>query len=149
MSQPTFLLFLYGALFLVFLYHIIHILYSVYYTPGTSVVYNSAVTQKIFPSDKAKLSPTWGTNSIGRMKEDPTKYGQEDFWPESGQGYVPRASGSGGPSPSGGERSPGTFIPTELRPGYGALPTMQNIYEQNTEIPEKTVWPVGWWGSSF
>ena len=154
------LLFLYGAAILILLYHVIHILYSVYYTPGSTTLYHTSVTQTLFPKEANKLSPLWGTNAAGMMKEDskdginwpaapsknPSKYGEGDFWPESGQGYVPDKYASGGASPSGGMREAPPVAPVELRPGYDALPSFRQIYEQHPEIPEKKVWPVGWWG---
>ena len=145
-SMSTLLTFLYGAAVLIILYHIVHVLYSVYYTPGSTTLYNSSVTQAIFPSETKKLAPTWGTNDLGMIKGDPTKYGRGDFWPSSGQGYVPDKYASGGASPSGGMRDAPPVAPVELRPGYDPLPSFRQIYEQHPEIPEKKVWPVGWWG---
>jgi hypothetical protein len=149
MAQPsTLLLCLYGVLFIVILYHIVHILYSVSYTPGVSTLYDSPITQTLFPSEKGKLRPNWGTDKIGLMKADPTKYGQGKFWPKSGKGFVPTKNGSGGPSPSGGERKGGVKLPVVLRRGYDQLPMVKKIYEARDAIPEKKVWPVGWWGTS-
>ena len=145
MTASRFLSFLYGAGILIVLYFIVKQIFSVYYTPGSYAVYDSPITQTLFPSEK-RLQPTWGTTSMGMMKADPTKYGPADFWPESGQRYVPDKKGSGGPSPSGGERSVGVNHPVVLREGYDPLPTVRNIYADDAEIPEKKVWSVGWWG---
>ena len=87
-----------------------------------------------------------GVNWPAAPSKNPSKYGEGDFWPESGQGYVPDKYASGGASPSGGMREAPPVAPVELRPGYDALPSFRQIYEQHPDIPEKKVWPVGWWG---
>ena len=142
---------IYGAIFIGLLYFFIKMLYSVQYTPGSTTIYNSPIAQALFPGEPNKLSPTWGYNQLGMMKQDPTKYGQNGFWPKSGPGFEPTASGSGGPSPSGGMRSGGTG-PTESEVGWwkGDITypstTITSIYD-NAEIPEKKVTVVGWWGN--
>lgn len=137
---------LYGVAFLIVIYLIIRQFYSVQYTPGVTVLYDTPVTQRLFPDATKKLFPTWGYDEIGRVKSDPTKYGQGEFWPESGKGYEPTASGSGGPDPSGGMRS--ARLPThwELREGYDPLPTVRNIYDSHADIPRPTTTDIGWWG---
>jgi hypothetical protein len=128
------------------LYVIAYQFYSVYYTPGTTTLYNSPIVQTLFPGAPNKLFPSWGYNRAGMVKDDPTKYGQGSFWPSSGKGFVPNASGSGGPSPSGGMRDYTVSTEVELRDGYDPLPTIRNVYDQNAEIPKPTVTDVGWWG---
>jgi hypothetical protein len=124
-------------------------LYSVYYTPGTSVLYNSPVTQKIFPGAKDKLFPTWGYTKQGLYSGKPFKYGQGQFWPESGKGFVPNKYGSGGPSPSGGMR-PTLPIPDESEVGYwGESPQHPDnvhldIYDNSSQHVEY-ITPVGHW----
>jgi hypothetical protein len=125
-------------------------LYSVEYTPGVTTLYNSPVTQTLFPEEPHKLSPVWGYNEAGTLKLDPTKYGQGDFWPESGKGFKPTASASGGASPSGGMRSGGTGpvnAPTGWWNGNITYPTrsITSIYDDES-IPQPTVSEVGWWG---
>ena len=140
---------IYGAIFIGLIYLFIKMLYSVQYTPGNTTIYNSPIAQALFPREPNKLSPTWGYNQLGMMKQDPTKYGQNGFWPESGPGFKPSALGSGGPSPSGGMRSGGTG-PTESEVGWwkGDITypstTITSIYD-DAEIPEKKVTDVGWW----
>jgi len=134
---------LYGLITVVVVYVVLHYFYSVTYVGGT-VLYGSSVTQALFPGEKSMM-PTWGTNSIGMMNPDPTKYGMNSFWPENVP-YQPTKLGSGGPDPSGGERgSKGYYPGVELRDGYEPVPTIQNIYD-DSGIPEKKVWEIGWWG---
>jgi hypothetical protein len=142
---------IYGVIFIGLIYFFIKMLYSVQYTPGNTTIYNSPIAQALFPREPNKLSPTWGYNQLGMMKQDPTKYGQNKFWPKSGPGYKPSALGSGGPSPSGGMRSGGTG-PTESEVGWWKgditypTTTISSIYD-DAEIPEKMVTVVGWWGN--
>lgn len=141
---------IYGAIFISVVYLFVRMFYSVEYTPGTTVIYNSPIAQALFPNEPNKLFPTWGYDKLGRMMQDPTKYGQNGFWPASGPGFKPTASASGGPSPSGGMRSGGTG-PTDTVVGWwkGDITypsdTISSIYD-DAEIPEKTVTAVGWWG---
>lgn len=143
---------IYGAGILVIIYLVIRMLYSVYYTPGVSVIYNSPVAQALFPNERAKLTPNWGyTKPLGMYKGEPTKFGQGDFWPSSGKGYVPNARGYPGPSPSGGLRK--TFpIPDEVDVGYwgGDIDPKKHvnldIYANDAEIPAPVETEVGWWG---
>ena len=146
-----FLSFIYGAAFITILYLIFRFLYSVDYTPGTSVLYNSPVTQAIFPSDNKKLYPTWGYGKLGMYDNQPFKFGAGSFWPSSGKGYVPNKFGSPGASPTGGMR-PSFPIPAETDVGFwGYSPKAEDrvhldIYDnssQNVEYVTKT----GWWGS--
>ena len=71
------------------------------------------------------------------------------FWPQSGQAYKPKRSGSGGPSPTGGERDPGPYIQPSIGWWGGEIEqvtnTVQHIYDEKG-IPEKKVWEIGWWG---
>ena len=149
MTRQLFLTSIYGAIFIGFFYIFIKMLYSVQYTPGNTTIYNSPIAQALFPGEPNKLSPTWGYNQLGMIKQDPTKYGQNGFWPKSGPGFKPSALGSGGPSPSGGMRSGGTG-PTESEVGWwkGDITypstTITSIYD-DAEIPEKKVTVVGWW----
>lgn len=143
---------IYGAIFIGLLYFFIKMLYSVEYTPGSTTIYNSPIAQALFPGEPNKLFPTWGYNELGMIKQDPTKYGQNGFWPKSGPGFEPTALGSGGPSPSGGMRSGGTG-PTESEVGWwkGDITyptnTITSIYDNDPDIPEKKVTVVGWWGN--
>jgi hypothetical protein len=141
-----FLQLLYGAAILMVVYLFVYHYYTVYYTPGVNVLYDSPVTQKLFPGQTDKLWPTWGYDKQGLMKTDPTKYGMDKFWPKSGKGYQPKASGSGGPDPAGGMRSAKLPTEWELRPGYAPLPHLTGIYSSNDEIPQPTSTAVGWWG---
>jgi hypothetical protein len=138
--------FVYGVLLILILYFFLRQLYSVYYTPGSTTLYDSPITQALFPGATKRLFPSWGYNSAGMVKGDPTKYGQGSFWPNSGKGFVARASGSGGPSPSGGMRDHKISTEVELRDGYDPLPLIRDIYDQNAEIPKPVHTEVGWWG---
>lgn len=134
---------LYGLLLVIVIYFGLHYFYSVNYL-GTDTLYGSSVTQTLFPGEKSMM-PTWGTNPIGMMNPDGTKYGMNSFWPEHVP-YQPTKSGSGGASPSGGERGAKGYYPgVELRDGYDPVPTIQTIYDESG-LPEKKVWEVGWWG---
>jgi hypothetical protein len=133
---------LYGLILLVLVYLALHYFYSVQYVGGTAL-YGSPVTQALFPGEKS-MPPIWGTNPIGMMNADSTKYGQGSFWPEHVP-YQAKKSGSGGPHPSGGERGVGHYPGVELRDGYDPIPVIRDIYDESG-IPEKKVWEVGWWG---
>jgi hypothetical protein len=147
--MPGVLIFIYGVSIIAILYFILEMIYSVYYTPGETVIYNSPQAQKLFPGAKNKLFPTWGYTKQGLYKGDPTKYGQGQFWPESGQGYVPNKFGSGGPSPSGGMR-PTLPIPDASEVGYwGNAPEHPDkvhldIYDSSSQHVEY-VTPIGHW----
>ena len=145
------LIFIYGVSILVIIYFILEMLYSVYYTPGTSVLYNSPITQKLFPGTPNKLTPLWGNTKNGMYSGEPTKFGQGQFWPESGKGFKPNKFGSGGPSPSGGMR-PTLPIPDESEVGYwGYSPEHPekvhlDIYDNSSQHVEY-ITPVGWWNN--
>ena len=144
------LIFTYGVSILVILYFILEMLYSVYYTPGVTTIYNSPITQKIFPGTPNKLMPQWGYTKQGLYSGEPTKYGQGQFWPESGQGYVPNKFGSGGPSPLGGMRSGGDPIPDESEVGWWSSSPQHpdnvhlDIYDSSSQHVEY-ITPVGHW----
>jgi hypothetical protein len=140
---------LYGAAILMVLYLFVYHYYSVYYTPGVRSLYDTPVSQMLFPQVKGKMMPDWGYDELGMIKSDLTKYGRDRFWPQSGKGYEPTASASGGASPSGGERNAVLPDTWELRPGYSALPVLTDVYDAKDEIPERTVTQVGWWGKPF
>lgn len=119
-------------------------LYSVNYL-GVSTLYDSTITQIIFPLIKNRLFPTWGFNKLGMMNSDSTKYGAGQFWPESYE-FKPQREGSGGMSPQGGMRKVSLSSPhMKLRDGYKPVPLVQNIYD-TAEIPEEVSVEVGWWG---
>jgi len=135
---------IYGLLFLAIIYLALHYFYSVQYIVNRNTLYGSPVTQALFPGERSIL-PTWGYDKAGFMKSDPTKYGMDQFWPTHTP-YTPTKSASGGPDPSGGERGGNGYYPgVELREGYEPTPTIRNIYD-DSGIPEKKVWEVGWWG---
>lgn len=149
--MSSLLSFIYGVVILAVLYFFVRMLYSVYYTPGVSTIYNSPQAQKLFPNAMNKLFPTWGFNKAGMYDGQPFKFGQADFWPESGKGFVPNKFGSPGASPSGGMRP--TFpIPAESPIGYwGSVPeqeinSVRNIYDNSSQHVEYET-PVGWWGN--
>ena len=147
-----FLIFIYGVAILAIIYFVVEMLFSVYYTPGVTTIYNSPQAQQLFPNATNKLFPTWGYTKQGLYKGDPTKFGQGSFWPESGKGFVPNKFGSGGPSPSGGMR-PTLPIPDESEVGYwGYTPTVEkdvhlDIYDNSSQHVEY-VTPVGWWNNN-
>ncbi len=135
---------LYGLVLVVLIYLALHYFYSVQYVVGPSVLYGSPVTQSLFPGERS-MFPTWGYDKIGKIQPDSTKYGQGEFWPQHVP-YQAKKSGSGGPNPDGEERGSKGYHPgVELREGYDPVPTIQNIYDESG-IPEKKVWSVGWWG---
>jgi hypothetical protein len=144
-----FLTFIYGVAVVVILYYILRMLYSVYYTPGETVIYNSPQAQALFPTATNKLFPTWGYNKAGMYDGQPFKFGQGEFWPESGKGFVPNKFGSPGASPSGGMR-PSFTIPAETNVGYwGYSPNPEkkvslDIYDNSSQQVEY-ITPVGWW----
>lgn len=149
MDQMNYLTYLYGILLGLFLFMVIRSLYSVYYTPGVQTLYNSPVTQQLFPNALKKLYPTWGYNSAGMYDNQPFRFGADKFWPKSGQGYKPTKYGYGGPSPMGGERQT-LPIPKEVPVGYwGKTPQYVKpidvpVQGQET-IPSEKVVEVGWW----
>jgi hypothetical protein len=141
--------FIYGVVILAILYFFVRMLYSVYYTPGSTVLYNSSVTQQLFPNAINKMFPTFGYNSQGMIKGDRTKYGQGEFWPESGKGFVPNKYGSPGASPSGGMR-PSFPIPNDVDVGFWGnvneprQSVQLDIYDNSTQHVEYET-SVGWW----
>ena len=143
---------IYGVAILAIIYFIVQQLYSVYYTPGVTTVYNSPQAQKLFPNTPNKLFPTWGYTKSGMYEGQAFKFGQGKFWPDSGKGFVPNKLGSGGPSPSGGMRSGGGPIPAESEVGYwGYTPSVEkdvnlDIYDNSSQHVEYDT-PVGWWGN--
>jgi hypothetical protein len=140
---------IYGVITVFILYYTVKMLYSVYYTPGATVLYDSPVTQQLFPGAKNKLMPTWGYNKAGMYDGQPFKYGQSSFWPESGPGFVPNKNGSPGPSPNGGMR-PTFKIPEEVNIGYwGYSPEPEinvelDIYDNSSQYVEY-ITPIGHW----
>jgi hypothetical protein len=148
-----FLIFTYGVAILVTIYFIVQMLFSVYYTPGVTTIYNSPQAQKLFPNVPNKLFPTYGYTKQGLYKGEPTKYGQGKFWPESGKGFVPNKFGSGGASPEGGMR-PTFSIPSETQVGFwGSTPDQQinnirDIYDNSSQHVEYTT-PIGYWGNDL
>ena len=151
MTHEKMLQVIYGVAIVIVLYFIVREYYTVYYVSGAAI-YGSPVTQMLFPGGN-KMHPTWGYNSLGEMRKQPTKHGQESYWPESGQKYKPRRNGSGGPSPSGGERNAGEIPITEVEVGWWKgdihqpTQTIQNIYEHSSGIPEVKVSDVGHWSN--
>jgi hypothetical protein len=151
MTIRNFLPAIYGVLIITSLYFIVKTMYSVYYTPGETVIYNSPQAQKLFAGNNKKLFPTWGYDKLGMYDGQPFKFGQGEFWPESGKGYVPNKFGSPGASPTGGMR-PSFPIPAETPIGFwGYAPKPEqkvsiDIYD-NTSIPQEYIGPVGWWGN--
>ena len=145
------LTFIYGVAILAVVYFVVRMLYSVYYTPGTTTLYNSPITQKLFPNAPNKLFPTWGFTRSGMYEGQPFKFGQGSFWPESGKGFVPNKFGSGGPAPSGGMR-PTLPIPAETEVGFwGQTHTAEDvasydIYDNSSQHVEYET-PIGWWGN--
>lgn len=143
---------IYGALLLTAFYFFVRMLYSVYYTPGVTTLYNSPITQQLFPGAKGKLYPTWGYTKQGLYSGQPFTFGAAEFWPESGAGFKPNKYGSGGPSPSGGMRSGGGPIPAESDVGYwGNVPVAErnvqlDIYDTSSQQVEYKT-PIGWWGN--
>ncbi len=153
MTQQVFFNCIYGGIFIALVYLIIRMLYSVQYT-GSTVIYNSPISQKLFPNEPNKLFPTWGYGQLDMPTRGPTKSGQGKFWPQSGAGYKPSRFGSGGMSPDGGMRTAGIgtdFTEVGFWGGDITYPERQvfDIYANDAEIPEKTVWPVGWWNDSI
>lgn len=153
MTIRDFLPVIYGVLIITALFFFVKMLYSVYYTPGETVIYNSPQAQKLFPGAKNKLFPTWGYNRAGMYDNQPFKFGQGQFWPESGKGFVPNKFGSPGASPEGGMR-PTFSIPAETQVGFwGQTPDQQinsirNIYDNSSQEVHYTT-SVGWWGNDL
>ena len=143
--------YLYGIVLGLVAFSVILALYSVYYTPGVATLYNSPVTQQLFPNAMNKLFPTWGYNKAGMYDGQAFKFGAGSFYPESGKGFVPTKYASGGASPSGGMR-PTRPIPAETDIGYwGYAPEPVTgghveVYDQDPSIPPQQSVEVGWWG---
>ena len=145
------LTYLYGIVLGLIVFFVIRSMYSVYYTPGVTTLYDSPVVQAMFPNAKNKLYPSWGFDRAG-MYKGPFTFGAAGFWPESGQPYNPTKYGYGGPSPSGGERKTRP-IPAEVPIGYwGYAPEPRQgghveVYDQDPNIPPQQSVSVGWWGN--
>jgi len=151
MTSSQFLQIIYGVAIVLLLYAMAREYYSVYYVGGAAV-YGSPVTQLLFPG--SKMAPTWGYNSVGEYdSRNHPSTGPGDYWPEAGAGYVPKKNGSGGLSPSGGERGAGEVPLTEVEVGWWntaaehPVRTIQNVYEPREGIPEAKVFSVGHWSS--
>ena len=150
MAQSRILPIMYGVVTITIIFFVVQMMYSVEYTPGTTVIYNSPIAQKIFPN-AMKLFPTWGNNQVGMYDGQPFKFGQAEFWPEKGPGFKPNKLGSTGASPTGGIR-PSFPIPAETSVGYwGYTPepvkkVQLDIYD-NTSKPIEYVFPIGWWNA--
>lgn len=144
------LTYLYGIVLGLLAFFLVRSMYSVYYTPGVTTLYNSPVTQALFPHATSKLFPSWGYDRAG-MYKGPFTFGAAGFWPESGQPYNPSKYGYGGPSPQGGERKTRP-IPAEVPVGYwGYAPEPRRgghieVYDQDPSIPAQQTSSVGWWG---
>lgn len=151
MTLRDYLPVIYGVVIITALFFFVKMLYSVYYTPGETVIYNSPQAQKLFPGAKNKLFPTWGYNKSGMYDGQPFKFGQGQFWPESGKGFVPNKFGSPGASPTGGMR-PSFPIPAESQVGYwGYSPQARDtasydIYDNSSQHVQYDT-PIGWWGN--
>ena len=153
MAQSGILPIIYGIITIIIIYLVVRMFYSVEYTPGTTVIYNSPIAQKLFPNAQ-KLFPTWGSNKIGMYDNQPFKFGQGEFWPEKGGGFKPNKFGSTGASPTGGMR-PHFDIPAETDVGWWATtvePVRQvslDIYDNssNNGIGNIYVSAVGWWNA--
>lgn len=151
MVQNKLLTYLYGLVLGIIIFLVIRWVYSVYYTPGVRMLYNSPVTQQLFPNAMNKVFPTWGYNRLGMYDGQEFKYGQGSFYPESGPAYKPTKYGYGGPSPEGGERK--SFpIPKEVSVGYwGKSPSIPRasvevpVYGSGA-IPSQESIEIGWWG---
>ncbi|NBX70247.1 MAG: hypothetical protein EBR01_15005 [Proteobacteria bacterium] len=142
---------IYGVIAIIAIYFLVRTLYSVYYTPGVTTIYNSPQAQQLFPNALNKLFPTWGYNKAGMYSGQPFKFGQSSFWPESGKGFVPNKFGSPGPSPSGGLR-PTFKIPSEVDVGFWGKThkAEKNIHldiYDNSSQHVKYITPVGWWNN--
>lgn len=135
---------LYGLLIFAILYGGLYVLYSINYVGGT-VLYDSPITQLLFPFIKDRLYPIWGFNPLGMMNSDSTKHGAGEFWLKNEQGFVPTKEASGGLDPSGGMREVDPQPDVELRDGYDPIPTIRNIYDDSS-IPSTKKVDVGWWG---
>ena len=151
MVQSGILPIIYGVITITIIFFFIQMLYSVEYTPGNTVIYNSSIAQKLFPNATNKLFPTWGSNKVGMYDNQPFKFGQAEFWPEKGTGFKPNKFGSTGASPNGGMR-PSFSIPAETPVGYWGYtpePVKQvqvDIYD-NTNKPVEYITPLGWWNA--
>jgi hypothetical protein len=151
MTLRDYLPVIYGVVIISALFFFVKMLYSVYYTPGETVIYNSPQAQKLFQNAMNKLFPTWGYNKSGMYDGQPFKFGQGEFWPESGKGFVPNKFGSPGASPQGGMR-PSFPIPNETQVGYwGQTPDQQingirDIYDNSSQHVQYDT-PIGWWGN--
>ena len=149
MVQTNLLTYIYGTVLGVALFLFVHYLFSVYYTPGVRTLYNSPVTQQLFPNAMNKIYPLWGYNKAGMYDDQPFKFGANQFYPKSGPAYQPTKYGSGGASPEGGMR-PTLPIPKEVEVGWWSespepVQRVQvPVYGQES-IPRSTEIEVGWW----
>ena len=111
-----------------------------------SSLYNVPLTQTLFTNEN-NIYPTSESNLFGMY---PFMFGQNDFWPNSGNGYVPNKAGSPGASPTG--MRPTFPIPNSVDVGYwGYTPTYNrnvplDIYDY-TPQGTKYISSVGWWGN--
>ena len=137
---------LYG-LVLIIIYAGLYRFYSINYL-GQSTLYQSPITNILFPYATNKMYPTWGYDVNGRIESSPTKHGLNKFYPIEQQGYVPKKQASTGLSPNGGMRKylPGSNAPVGHWNDviYNPIHTIQSIYD-DSNIPAQTVIDVGHW----
>ena len=149
MPDRSYITYLYGILLGLVFFLLVRSLFSVYYTPGVNTLYNSPVTQQLFPNAMKKLFPTWGYNKAGMYDGQAFTFGQGSFWPESGKGYQPTIYASGGASPEGGMRKT-LPIPKEVEVGWWSTsPRVERsihlpVYDDRLQHVEY-VTPVGHW----
>jgi hypothetical protein len=147
--KNTGLTIIYGTTVAVIIFLFIRMLFSVYYTPGVTTIYNTPASQKLFPNAMNKLFPTWGYNKLGMYDGQPFKFGQGSFWPKSGKGYIPNKYGSPGASPRGGMR-PNFSIPAETEVGWWSSSPepdkkiRMDIYDNSSQHVQY-ITPIGWW----
>jgi hypothetical protein len=147
--MTTGLTLVYGIIAAVIVFNFILMLFSVYYTPGVTTIYNTPTSQKLFPTAINKIFPSWGYNKLGMYDGQSFKIGQGSFWPSSGKGYIPNKYGSTGASPRGGMRTRFS-IPSETHTGWWSSSPehktriLMNIYDNSSQHVQY-ITPIGWW----
>jgi len=144
MAQEQFLRVIYGVAIIFFSILIAREAYLILNIHGVSTVYGSAV----HPTGVIHGSP----NSYKLLDQGIPVYSAPAL-PQSGASYLPNKSGSGGMSPSGGERKALMPLHTDVGWWKGDITyrenTVREIYDNDAEIPERKVVDVGHWSNIF
>ena len=141
MTQDQFLRVIYGVAIILFSILIFRETYLILNIHGVPMVYGPNVSS----------SPTvHGSPNSYKLLDKGIPVYPSPALPSSGAAYWPNKSGSGGPSPSGGERKALMPLYTEVGWWNGDIQYPENVVREiydNEELPERKAFSVGHWSS--